>query len=631
MLDDMPTAITLGSDIQTKNHVPFDEDVRSSHMHVLGATGSGKSRFLLSLLQQDIEEKNGICLIDPHGELYHHILDWLSERETLLRFRKVRLIDVTSKDWCFGFNPLHASSPEQRDATVSTAVNAIAHVLGGGDVTQTPLLKETLQNVCLALSYAGLTLNEAPYLLNHSYKRQREYITSFIDYSPHRLPWERYNKFSRSEYHEYFSSPNRRFQNFISNPYVRRIFGQSQNVIDFRKAMDDGEIILVNLGREGGFMPPESSELIGRLLINNLMAKAFERPSRDKLRPFTLYVDEAHRYLSADIATILAETRKFGLHMVLAHQLLSQLKEAGDDVLAGVMGNARTKAVFALEDPEDAKVMAERVFVDEYDYEKAKRSLDRETVVGHEIIRLQSGSEARSSSEADGKSASQTNTSGRSSSRAHSNTFSESESSGSNSGTSIGEGSSASMSFVDQPDSLTPNADDALSYGVGGSQSTSESNSESYSESWSSSTGSTRSKVTNSSEALLAGTSETTTTGRTHTEGYSETLKPIIEMRTGGVYSLEEQKHGFMRAIMRLPQRHVLIAFPGQKSILVESHNVPDMIISSKRKARITDELGEKNPFVSKVTDIEREIEDRERSIKANSENMDEEEPGWDG
>ena len=74
--------------------------------------------------------------------------------------------------------------------------------------------------------------------------------------------------------------------------------------------------------------------------------------------------------------------------MVLAHQLLSQLREAGEEILAGVMGNARTKAVFALEDPEDAKIMAERVFVDEYDYEKAKRSMDRPTVVGHEIITL---------------------------------------------------------------------------------------------------------------------------------------------------------------------------------------------------------------------------------------------------
>lgn len=45
-------------------------------MHVLGATNVGKSFFLEGILKQLILHRHGICLIDPHGDLYHRILDF---------------------------------------------------------------------------------------------------------------------------------------------------------------------------------------------------------------------------------------------------------------------------------------------------------------------------------------------------------------------------------------------------------------------------------------------------------------------------------------------------------------------------------------------------------------------------
>lgn len=623
-------ALILGSNTEYNDDVVISEQNRSSHMHVLGATGTGKSRFLLSLIQQDIENKRGLCLIDPHGELYEHTLDWVSHRPAMLNFRKVRLINITALDWCFGFNPLKASSPEQRDATVSVAVSAIAQVLGGGDLNQTPLLKETLRHVCLALSYANMTLAEAPYLLNFDYHKERAKIIAHIDYEPHRMVWDKYQSLSKSEYHEYFSSASRRFETFISNQFVRRIFGQNEQVIDFKEAMDNGDIILVNLGREGGFMPHESAELIGRLIVNNLMAKAFERPSKDKPSPFTLYVDEAHRYLSSDIATILAETRKYGLHMVLSHQLLSQLREAGEEVLAGVMGNARTKAVFALEDPEDAKIMAERVFVDEFDYERAKTSLNKPVVVGHEVVRMRNyssnSSQSQGTSDSNSISSSRTETTGSAEGSGYAGSVASSES--------YGEGSSEVISeaatFVEAPSSplgsLGNNMfDDAIRISQATTTANSQTSGHGYSE------GTSQSKSFSNSESMAVGSGQSNSTGTSNnssqgeSEGYSETLRPILQWMPSAVYSLEEQKHAFMRTIMRLPRQHALIAFPQEKSMLVKARDVPDLTSFSKRKTRLFHELGEKSPYLRLAEEVDLEIEERSNLFDFN----DNEETGW--
>ena len=56
--------------------VYLPEKYRSSHMHVLGASGRGKSKFLEHLIRQDVLNGNGVCIIDPHGTLVEAIVRW---------------------------------------------------------------------------------------------------------------------------------------------------------------------------------------------------------------------------------------------------------------------------------------------------------------------------------------------------------------------------------------------------------------------------------------------------------------------------------------------------------------------------------------------------------------------------
>ena len=96
------------------------EKARQRHMHIVGSNGSGKSRFMRSLIQQDIREGRGLCLIDPHGTQCQDVLKWLATNPRLAKHRKVRYFSVGDGEENIAFNPLRIDDPLHAHATATT-------------------------------------------------------------------------------------------------------------------------------------------------------------------------------------------------------------------------------------------------------------------------------------------------------------------------------------------------------------------------------------------------------------------------------------------------------------------------------------------------------------------------------
>lgn len=377
-------------------------EARATHMHVLGASGRGKSKFLEHLVREDIRRGNGLCLIDPHGYLYEDLLRWLEVRGFFER-RKIILLEPTLAGWTFGFNPLDfgQASPDELSFAVDAMVKACAQVWGGEDTTQTPLLKRVLRSVFYALAAKRLTLLEALFLTNPDQAEARRYLTSDLQDYVFAEQWQMFNALGFREFEERFGSANNRLLEFLSGEIVRNIIGQRERVLDLRRAMDEGHVILVNLAGRGR-LSDDNARLLGALLVNDLFLKARHRPQRS--RPFYLYIDECALFVNEDLARILDEARKFGLHLILAHQHLAQLRRAGEAVESAVMTNAQTKVVFGGLSAEDAETMARTVFMGEYRLEEAKYEYDTYAVTGY--VRAWLEHRSRSSGRFDGGSVS---------------------------------------------------------------------------------------------------------------------------------------------------------------------------------------------------------------------------------
>ena len=498
----------------------------------------------------------------------HLLVRWATDRD-LLGKRPIVLCDAGAEGWTFGFNPLHfgSASPEEVARGVDAMIAACAQVWGGEDPSRTPLLKRCLRALFHALAEHGLTLLETvPLMSATDPSGLRHYLTSGIKHPLFREQWADFNAMQSRQFQEAFSSTNNRMVEFLHTPIVERIIGQTEHVLDFRALMDSGAQVLVNLG--GARLSRGNAQLLGALLINDLFLKAQGRPQGS--RPFTLYVDECHRYLNDDIAGILTETRKFGLHVVLAHQNLGQLRAAGERVYSAVRA-AGTAVVFGGLSPEDADDMARTVFGGELDYETVKRRFDKPVVVGYERTRLSGGSE----------------TSGRSrgSSRTTSEATSESEGSMESSGYSSGVGGS------ETEDGFSVSTFHEGSVSVSGSSSST-------------------SRARGSSEGMSDGESES------QTASWSETLEPILREMPSQGYTLEELRDRAAALLRNLPRRSAVAKVGNRRSARIRVPDVEPGIARHERVEAFRGECFQLTDFTRPVSEIEAEISSRRKTLE---------------
>jgi hypothetical protein len=149
---------------------------------------------------------------------------------------------------------------------------------------------------------------------------------------------------------------------------MQMMLAQTRSTLNLRQVMDAGGYVLANLG---GISAPETTRLIGALLVNGIFHAAKQRDTR-KRRPWFLICDEFGEFATQDFANSLDQLRKFGVHLILAHQRLRQLEREGSDVLSAVMTNARIKVVFGgLERPE-AERMTQELFTGQMSGDEVK-------------------------------------------------------------------------------------------------------------------------------------------------------------------------------------------------------------------------------------------------------------------
>ncbi|MGB5034490.1 MAG: TraM recognition domain-containing protein, partial [Microgenomates group bacterium] len=148
--------------------------------------------------------------------------------------------------------------------------------------------------------------------------------------------------FHKSEVLDYIVS---KFGRFVTNKLMRNIIGQSKSAFDFRKVMDEGKILLINLSK--GRLGEENSNFLGLTLIPKILVAAMSRQEipEDQRRDFFLYVDEFQNFATPDFATILSEARKYHLNLTVANQFIGQVEEEVKNAIFGNVGTMITYRV----------------------------------------------------------------------------------------------------------------------------------------------------------------------------------------------------------------------------------------------------------------------------------------------
>ncbi len=321
---------------------------RMHHLYVIGQTGTGKSTFLLNLALHDARAGRGFCLIDPHGDLalsLHKHLDIPHH-----------YFDIANLDCHLGYNPLARVHPSFRPLLTSGLIETLKKQWGDSWGARMEHL----------LRYAVLALLDQPQADIRDIVRlyvdkefRKEVVARIADEQVRAFWTQEYPKMNYMNAIDGVAPIANKLGAFLANPVVRRAVCEPAEPLRFRKIMDEGGIVVVNLAK--GRIGTDMANVMGGLIVSTIMLAAFSRHgSEEKARqPFALHIDEFPSFTTEAFANLLPEARKYGLSLTLVHQHISQVERP---VFDAVLGNAGTLIAFrmgAQDAPEFARQLGE--------------------------------------------------------------------------------------------------------------------------------------------------------------------------------------------------------------------------------------------------------------------------------
>lgn len=346
---------------EEKKEIRIKKEDRRRHMYVIGQTGTGKSSFLSNLIEQDILYKEGVGIIDPHGDLIEDILGKIPKE----RIDDVIIFDPASLKRAVGLNMLEydPNFPEQKTFIINELISIFDKLY---DLRQTggPMFEQYTRNALMLLMddpSETYTLLEVPKVFTDD--NFRKYLLSKCKNSLVKDFWREQAEKAGGETSLKNMGPyiTSKFDSFIQNDFLRPILGQVKSTFNFREIIDGKKIFLANLSK--GRIGEKNSSLLGLIITSKLAMAAFSRIDieEEKRNDFYLYIDEFHSFATESISTILSEARKYRLCLTVSHQFIGQLIPK---IKESVFGNIGTIISFRIgvEDAEFIKKGFEPVF-----------------------------------------------------------------------------------------------------------------------------------------------------------------------------------------------------------------------------------------------------------------------------
>lgn len=358
---------------------------RRFHTYVVGLTGRGKSKFLQNCLVQDAMSGRGCAVIDPHGDLAKDVLGSLVDKGFFTDEESVdRLIYVAPRrrDYIIPFNVL--ARPDQETETYEIAQRVISAFMRAWSRTllEPPRFQQIMRASLAVLIETGETLCSLYRLLtDDDFREEKLALISDPKVSAdcHSFFRNEFDRWGRERPHMIGSTTNK-ISALTDNPSIYYMLSQKENALDIRKIMDEGKVLLVDLGD----CDDETKRLLGTLIVTGFEQAALSRSriSIEDRKAFYLYVDEFQDFVcnpgaAETFSQMLSQVRKYGLHLTLANQSIAQLS-AG---LQTALGNAQTIVTFRISRA-DAEALAR--MLGRVDSEEIKR--DGQTPNQHPIF-----------------------------------------------------------------------------------------------------------------------------------------------------------------------------------------------------------------------------------------------------
>jgi len=295
---------------------------------------------MFNMIIQNIQNGDGVCMVDPHGENVEAILSAIPPH----RMKDVVYFNPADADYHIGFNVLELIDPQYKHLVASGLMGIFTKIWANAWSAR---MEYILNNAILALlDTPGTTLLGIPRMLVDKDYRQK--IISNLKDPVIKAFWvHEYEAWQDKFRNEAIAPIQNKVGQFLSTAIIRNIVSQPQSTINIPEIMNRGKILIVNVAK--GRIGEDNSALLGAMLITKIQLAAMERVrvSEKERRDFYLYVDEFQNFATKSFASILSEARKYKLNLIISHQYIGQLiTDISTEVRDAVFGNVGTMIIF---------------------------------------------------------------------------------------------------------------------------------------------------------------------------------------------------------------------------------------------------------------------------------------------
>jgi len=333
--------VIFGNNDYAGNNTPIGVTLeqRRKHMYIIGKTGTGKTTLLKSAIYQDMLNGKGLAVFDPHGDMFHELLEIIPEN----RMKDVVVFDPSDRAWPIGLNILSPGvkfqDKEDEEEWITSSVLGVFAKITAKEYWG-PRMEHILRNATLtALQTENPSLYTLQKLLTDK-SFQKKTALSLKDPVLKQFWNKEFALLGKMQLSSVTAPLTQRLGLFITTKMSRHILLQEKSTISISQIMDEGKILLVNLAK--GDLGEDQSFFFGTILTSIIWMAAYQRTKipENKRRDFFLYVDEFQNFATPRFSEITSEGRKFRVGLIASHQNIAQVED--QKILKVVAGNANT-------------------------------------------------------------------------------------------------------------------------------------------------------------------------------------------------------------------------------------------------------------------------------------------------
>ena len=330
-------SVYLGKEVELDIPLYFPDTIRSRHMHILGATGSGKTEsIVLNFLKQDVERGKGAIVLDAKGDASFSwaLKSWVPDE-------KLRVFDLGSEE-SLTYDPLAIGTPHEA-----------AQRLFSSFTWSEEYYKSKAFSALQKLFESHFEKNERNPKLTDllEYLEDSElYISCTTGKSyPKKLAERDFGELSglRDQLHS------------LCTGYLSKILSPESNSEMNLEEAQNGNVLYFRLQ---SLMSPQIVATLGKLLINhlNFLAGTAHRNEQNakEVKLIPTYLDEFASFACPEFADLISKARSAGLALHFSHQSIGDLTEVSQGFLNRITDNSATKIIMRINDPDSADFFA---------------------------------------------------------------------------------------------------------------------------------------------------------------------------------------------------------------------------------------------------------------------------------